>query len=92
VLCFVDHCLSFCPFSFDYSLYCLSFVGSYDGNSVTSMRFPNDSQSHQVVLKTPYGTFYKEENAGFYGLVSDQPFRIVTAHGTCVVSLSLRKI
>ena len=49
--------------------------GSYDGNSVTSMRFPNDSQSHQVVLKTPYGTFYKEENAGFYGLVSDQPRR-----------------
>ena len=49
--------------------------GSYDGNSATSMRFPNDSQSHQVVLKTPYGTFYKEENAGFYGLVSDQPRR-----------------
>lgn len=47
--------------------------GSYDGNNGNHLRFPGDP--HQVVLKTPYGTFYKEENAGFYGLVPDQPRR-----------------
>jgi hypothetical protein len=29
----------------------------------------------QVVLRTPYGTFYREEMSGFYGLVADQPRR-----------------
>ncbi|XP_063411109.1 ecdysone-inducible protein E75-like [Mytilus trossulus] len=47
--------------------------GSYDGSTGSGIRFPNDT--HQVVLKTPYGTFYKEENAGYYGLVPDMPRR-----------------
>ena len=29
----------------------------------------------QVVLRTPYGTFFKEEMSGYYGMMQDQPRR-----------------
>ncbi|XP_076452428.1 uncharacterized protein LOC143288038 isoform X2 [Babylonia areolata] len=41
-----------------------------------SQRIPLEAAAHQqVVLRTPYGTFYREEMSGFYGLVPDQPRR-----------------
>ncbi|XP_033728455.1 uncharacterized protein LOC117317690 [Pecten maximus] len=45
------------------------------GAPVVPLRGPVDVQTHQqqVVLKTPYGTFYREES--FYGLVPDVPRR-----------------
>lgn len=45
------------------------------GAPVLPLRGPVDVPSHQqqVVLKTPYGTFYREES--FYGLVPDAPRR-----------------
>ncbi|XP_060074252.1 ecdysone-induced protein 75B, isoforms C/D-like [Ylistrum balloti] len=45
------------------------------GAPVLPLRGPADMQGHQqqVVLKTPYGTFYREES--FYGLVPDPPRR-----------------
>ena len=35
---------------------------------------PHQQQQQQVVLKTPYGTFYREDT-GYYGMVPDQPRR-----------------
>ncbi|KAK7112386.1 hypothetical protein V1264_011852 [Littorina saxatilis] len=43
---------------------------------VRPQHIPLDAAAHQqVVLRTPYGTFYREEMSGFYGLVADQPRR-----------------
>lgn len=48
---------------------------------VMSQRIPLEAAAHQqvsnesVVLRTPYGTFYREEMSGFYGLMPDQPRR-----------------
>lgn len=47
---------------------------SQDGAPIFPQRVSMDTSSHrQVVLNTPYGTFYREEPYGFYGLVSEQP-------------------
>nr|KAG5713450.1 hypothetical protein BaRGS_024998 [Batillaria attramentaria] len=44
--------------------------------AVMSQRIPVEAAAHQqVVLRTPYGTFYREEMSGFYGLVPEQPRR-----------------
>ncbi|XP_076459037.1 uncharacterized protein LOC143292539 [Babylonia areolata] len=46
------------------------------GLSVRPQRIPLEAAAHQqVVLRTPYGTFYREEMSGFYSLVSSQPRR-----------------
>ncbi|KAL8587714.1 hypothetical protein ACOMHN_020932 [Nucella lapillus] len=46
------------------------------GLSVRPQQIPLEAAAHQqVVLRTPYGTFYREEMSGFYGLVADQPRR-----------------
>ncbi|KAL8565455.1 hypothetical protein ACOMHN_049432 [Nucella lapillus] len=43
---------------------------------LSSQRIPLEAAAHQqVVLRTPYGTFYREEMSGFYGLMPDQPRR-----------------
>ncbi|OWF42026.1 uncharacterized protein LOC110461666 [Mizuhopecten yessoensis] len=59
--------------SFSAAGYDSSVEGS--GAPVLPHRVPMDMQGHQqqVVLKTPYGTFYREES--FYGLVPDPPRR-----------------
>ncbi|XP_052237531.1 uncharacterized protein LOC127848901 isoform X1 [Dreissena polymorpha] len=54
-------------------------ISMYDSNNSLihpSVRYPDasGSQPAQVVLKTPYGTFYREDT-GYYGMVSDQPRR-----------------
>ena len=39
-------------------------------------RISIEGASHQqVVLRTPYGTFYREEMSGFYGMMHDPPRR-----------------
>ncbi|XP_071103574.1 uncharacterized protein [Haliotis cracherodii] len=49
---------------------------SIDSNGVPGQRLPFEAAAHQqVVLRTPYGTFYREEMSGFYGMVADQPRR-----------------
>ena len=52
--------------------------GIHDSNGVSGLpqRSVLESMSHpQVVLKTPYGTFCREDSLGFYGLIPDQPIR-----------------
>ena len=52
-------------------------AASVDGNGASaSSRPPFEAAAHQqVVLRTPYGTFYREEMSGFYAMVPDQPRR-----------------
>ncbi|BFZ21718.1 hypothetical protein BsWGS_24757 [Bradybaena similaris] len=45
------------------------------GNLVIGQRLPLDASGHQIVLRTPYGTFFREEMSGFYGMMTDQPRR-----------------
>ncbi|GFO30128.1 nuclear hormone receptor e75 [Plakobranchus ocellatus] len=46
------------------------------GNAVVGQRLPLEASTHQqVVLRTPYGTFFREEMSGFYGMMADQPRR-----------------
>ena len=53
----------------------------YDSNGSLGQaqnRLSSEGQPHaqqQVVLKTPYGTFYREDNTGYYGMMPDQPRR-----------------
>ncbi|KAI8776090.1 mucin-12 isoform X2 [Biomphalaria glabrata] len=53
------------------------YSGESDNNLVIGQRMPLDPTGHQqVVLKTPYGTFVREEFSGFYGMMAaDQPRR-----------------
>lgn len=45
-------------------------------NLVVGQRLPVETSGHQqVVLRTPYGTFFREEMSGFYGMMAEQPRR-----------------
>ncbi|CAG5115445.1 unnamed protein product, partial [Candidula unifasciata] len=52
------------------------YSGETDGsNLVIGQRLTSDPSGHQIVLRTPYGTFFREEMSGFYGMMTDQPRR-----------------
>ena len=49
--------------------------GIFDGIPLVPQRHSLETTHPHLVLKTPYGTFYREDSLGYYGLVSDQPIR-----------------
>ncbi|KAK6166770.1 hypothetical protein SNE40_023392 [Patella caerulea] len=50
-------------------------IPSLDSNGAAHINRSLDPSHQQVVLRTPYGTFYREEMSGFYGMIPDQPRR-----------------
>ncbi|XP_048774693.1 uncharacterized protein LOC125679482 isoform X2 [Ostrea edulis] len=49
--------------------------GIFDGIPIVPQRHSLETTHPHLVLKTPYGTFYREDSLGYYGLVTDQPIR-----------------
>lgn len=49
--------------------------GIFEGVPIVPQRQSLETTHPHLVLKTPYGTFYREDSLGYYGLVSDQPIR-----------------
>lgn len=49
--------------------------GIFEGIPIVPQRQSLETTHPHLVLKTPYGTFYREDSLGYYGLVSDQPIR-----------------
>ncbi|XP_062608592.1 uncharacterized protein LOC134270365 [Saccostrea cucullata] len=49
--------------------------GIFDGIPIVPQRHSLETTHPHLLLKTPYGTFYREDSLGYYGFVTDQPIR-----------------